>query len=218
MALLDTGLDPAIAAYIAEFTVEPYPELTRLREWIDRHDDPIQISPEQGAFLAFLVRITKARRVFEIGSHHGYAAVWIGSALPADGRLTTVEIDPERAASARSWIDRVGLTRRIEVVADDARRVLEDVPDDGQDIVFIDAFKVDYPEYLDHAVRITRPGGLIVADNTLHKGRVALANPRRAQTVSIKSYNETVFGRADLVSVLIPIGDGFTLSAVVAKW
>jgi len=115
-----------------------------------------------------------------------------------------------------AWIDRVGLTQRIEVVADDARRVLEDVPDASQDIVFIDAFKVDYPEYLDHAVRITRPGGLIVADNTLHKGRVALADPPRAQTVSIKSYNETVFGRADLVSVLIPVGDGFTLSAVAA--
>jgi len=68
MALLDTGLDPAIAAYIAEFTAEPYPELAWLREWIDGHDDPIQISPEQGAFLAFLVRITKARRVFEIGA------------------------------------------------------------------------------------------------------------------------------------------------------
>lgn len=214
MALVDTGLDPDIARYIAGFTREPLPSLTELRHWIDEHEDPIQISPEQGAFLAFLISATGARHVLEIGTHVGYAAMWMGWALPPDGRLITLEIEAARVDQARQWLGKARLLDRVDVRHADATKELAAIGDDSQDVVFIDALKGDYNAYLPGAVRVCRPGGVIVADNTLHKGRVTLADPPKQQTRSIKTYNETVFGRADLRSVLLPVGDGFTLSTV----
>jgi caffeoyl-CoA O-methyltransferase len=214
MALVDTGLDPDIARYIASFTREPLTAMRDLRHWIDANEDPIQISPEQGSFLAFLIAATGARRVLEVGTHVGYAAMWIGWALPPEGRLTTLEIEAGRVAQARAWLGEADLLDRVEVRHVDATQEVAGLPDDSQDIVFIDALKGDYNTYLPHAVRICRRGGIVVADNTLHKGRVTLVDPPKEQTRSIKTYNETVFGRLDLGSVLLPVGDGFTLSTV----
>lgn len=215
MALVDTGLEPAIASYISGFTREPSPVLGELREWIGEHEDPIQISPEQGAFLAFLISVTGTRSVLEIGTHVGYAAMWIGTALPADGKLVTLEIEERRVASAREWLGKADLLDRVEVRHTDAKEEVGRIADNSQDLVFLDALKGDYNAYLPDVIRICKPGGIIVADNTLHKGRVALTAPPKEQTRSIKTYNETVFGRPDLRSVLIAVGDGFTLSTVL---
>jgi predicted O-methyltransferase YrrM len=132
----------------------------------------IDVSPAQGRLLALLVRIAGARRVLEVGTLGAYSTIWMGRALPADGRLVTLEAEPRHAAVARDNLARAGLSDRVTLMEGPAARTLPGL-DGPFDLVFIDADKPGNPTYLREAVRLSRPGTVIVLDNVVRGGRVA---------------------------------------------
>lgn len=135
----------------------------------------IQVSPAQGKQVHVLALAVRARRILEIGTLGGYSAIWLARALPEDGRLVTLELDPRHAQVARENIERAGLSARVEVRVGPAIETLAAMGEhDGPfDLVFIDADKQSSTEYFDHALRLSRPGTLIVVDNAVRGGRVA---------------------------------------------
>jgi len=135
----------------------------------------IDVSPAQGKFLHLLVKIAGARRILEIGTLGGYSTVWMASALPADGRLVTLEYSDRHAAVARDNIARAGLLDRVEVRQGAALDLLPGVTGPF-DLIFIDADKPNNPNYLDWALRLSRPGTVIVLDNVVRDGRVTDAS------------------------------------------
>ncbi|MCW7943631.1 methyltransferase [Streptomyces hygroscopicus] len=136
---------------------------------------PINVAPNQGKLLQLLARIQGARRILEIGTLGGYSTIWLGRALPADGRLITLEYEATHAEVARRNLDRAGLSRITEVRVGPALESLPKLAEEQQepfDLVFIDADKVNNPHYVEWAVKLTRPGGLIILDNVVRGGQV----------------------------------------------
>ena len=188
--------------------------LEALRYEIPRRGLPeIQISAEQGRLLQVLLRAVGARRVLEVGTLGGYSSIWMARALPPDGRLLTLEIDPERAAFAREFIERAGLSDRIEVRVGDAGETLAAL-DAGEpfDAVFIDADKERYPAYLDEALRLLRPGGLVLADNAFWSGRVLDEAPEEEGTTGVRELNRRLAEHPDLLGTIIPMRDGLAVA------
>jgi O-methyltransferase len=213
MALVSTGLQADVAAYVEGGAHEPSPVLAKIREDIVRTgEEEIQVSQAQGMLLSVLVRSAGARRILEIGTYLGYSAIWLAEAAGAGAHIDTLEIDGGRAAAARRWIAKAALPCSVTLHEGSADQLLPGFPSGSYDLVFIDANKVGYPCYLDHAIRLTRPGGLIIADNALHKGRVVEPEPSRPTTRAIKEYNARAWADPALVSVLLPIGDGLFVS------
>ena len=125
-----------------------------------------EVSPLQGKLLFLLARATNARRILELGTLGAYSTIWLARALPDDGRVTTIEVDARFAQVARKNLERAGQSDRVEVLEGDARDVLPTL-EGPFDLVFIDADKRSNPVYLDHALALSRPGTLIVADNVV---------------------------------------------------
>ncbi len=135
----------------------------------------IAVSPAQGRLLNLLVRMSGARRVLEVGTLGGISAIHLARALPPDGRLVTLELDPHHAAAARDAIARAGLDDRVEVRVGRAADSLEALAEDAVapfDLAFIDADKASYPRYLELVVPLMRSGGVVVADNVVRRGRI----------------------------------------------
>jgi predicted O-methyltransferase YrrM len=140
---------------------------------------PIQVSPPQGKLLQLLVRLVGAKRILEFGTLGGYSAILMARALPEDGRLITLEAQPEYAEVARRSIERAGVGERVDVRVGPALEALPDLEEEGAgpfDLVFIDADKVNTPNYFAWALDRTQPGGLILADNVVRDGTLADAS------------------------------------------
>jgi caffeoyl-CoA O-methyltransferase len=159
----------------------------------------IQISALQGRLLQILASSIGARRILEIGTLAGYSTIWMARALPAEGRLVTLELSPRHADVARANLARAGLADRVEVRVGPALESLERMVGAGEageapfDLAFIDADKEPYAEYFDYAVRLARPGALIIADNVVRGGSVALdedAGESRAE--GMRRFNEAL--------------------------
>ncbi|MFE2538048.1 O-methyltransferase [Streptomyces sp. NPDC059371] len=136
---------------------------------------PISVAPNQGKLLRLLAEIQGARRILEIGTLGGYSTIWLGRALPADGTLITLEYDPRHAEVARANLTRAGLDKIAEVRVGPALETLPKLADENPepfDLVFIDADKVNNAHYIEWAVRLTRPGSVIVLDNVVRGGAV----------------------------------------------
>ncbi|HAH01240.1 MAG TPA: O-methyltransferase, partial [Ktedonobacter sp.] len=132
----------------------------------------IQISPIQGKFLQLLATMCNARKILEIGALAGYSGIWLARALPADGRLITLEMNPEHATVVRNSFEKAGVSNRTEVRVGRALDLLPTLESEAPfDLVFIDADKPPYAQYLDWALRLTRPGSIIVADNCIREGK-----------------------------------------------
>ncbi|MGW5509070.1 O-methyltransferase [Streptomyces albogriseolus] len=185
---------------------------------------PIAVSPLQGKLLQLLARLTGARRVLEIGTLGGYSTIWLGRALPADGRLVTLEYDPRHAEVAVRNIARAGLAGRVEVRVGPALESLPKLADEQPppfDLVFIDADKANNPHYVEWALRLTAAGSLIVLDNVVRGGRVADPENTNPDVVGTRAALD-LFGshpRLDATAVQT-VGakgyDGFALARVVA--
>lgn len=170
----------------------------------------IQISSIQGKMLQVLAAACNARKILEIGSLGGYSGIWLARALPADGRLITLEINPQHAAAVRSAFARAQVDDRAEVRVGRALDLLPGLQDEAPfDLVFIDADKGSYPAYLEWALRLSRPGSIIVADNCIHSGE-GLEPPHDEYTRGIVAYNERIHGDPRLVSLLLPMDDDYT--------
>lgn len=151
---------------------------------------PIDVSPAQGKFLHLLARMTGARRILEIGTLGGYSTIWLARALPAGGRLVTLEYEPRHAKTARRNLARAGYADRVEIRVGAAADTLPVLAREGAapfDLVFIDADKPNNPVYLDWAVKLSRPGTVIVLDNVVRDGAVADAGSTDANVLGSRA-------------------------------
>ncbi len=168
----------------------------------------IWIAPEQASFLQILLKLRGARDVVEVGTLAGYSAISMARALGPQGKVKTLERDPEHVAFARQWIAKSDVAGRIEVLEGDARAVLATLPTASADACFIDADKDGYPVYLDECVRILRPRGLMLVDNAFAFGQLLAAKPTDPDVPAIRRFNDVLAARRDLHAIIVPLGDG----------
>ena len=183
---------------------------------------PHDVSPLQGKFLALLAKLVAAKRVLEIGTLGGYSTIWLARAMPDDGKVTSLELSPEFAAVARANLDRAGVADRVNVLVGPALESLARLHSEGVDpfdLIFIDADKPSNPKYLEWALRLARPGTLIIGDNVVRDGAVidAACSDERVQGVraftDLLAFTPRVFSTA-LQTVGLKGWDGMTISLV----
>ncbi|WP_223504499.1 class I SAM-dependent methyltransferase [Pseudomonas sp. GL-RE-29] len=210
------NLDDSLYQYLLDVSLRETPLLKRLRD--ETQALPMarwQVAPEQGQFLALLVKLIGARRVLEVGTFTGYSALCMAEALPEDGSLICCDIPGDYNATALRYWQEAGLAGRIDLRLAPALETLGEIERQGQggqfDLVFIDADKANYPTYLEHALRLLRVGGLAVFDNTLWSGRVLEEYPESADTRAIHVLNRALKTDARVDLSLLPLGDGLTL-------
>jgi caffeoyl-CoA O-methyltransferase len=166
----------------------------------------IQVSPNEGKLLRLLAAIAGARRILEIGTLGGYSAIHFGRALPEDGKLISLEIDERHAEVARENVERAGLDGKVEIRVGDAREHLASLVENGDgpfDLVFIDADKGGYPEYLEWSLKLTRPGSLILGDNAIRGGSVL--DPDDGSSRAIREFNRQIAEDPRLSAIVLPL-------------
>ena len=154
---------------------------------------PISVAPNQGRLLELLARIRRSRRILEIGTLGGYSTIWLARALPSDGRLVTLELEPRHAEVARKNIDGAGFGPVVDIRVGPAAQSLEDLIDEGADpfdFIFIDADKEGYPNYLELSFQLSRPGTVIVADNVVRDGAVADSSSTDERVKGVRTFLE----------------------------
>ncbi|SNR52019.1 Predicted O-methyltransferase YrrM [Haloechinothrix alba] len=186
---------------------------------------PISVSAAQGQFLNLLATIQGAGKILEIGTLGGYSTIWLGRALPADGTLVTLEVDPTHAAVAESNVVAAGLGSRVDIRVGNALETLPQLEVEGAgpfDLVFIDADKPSIPEYVTWALRLARSGAVIVVDNVVRGGAVLDSDSDDPTVRGVRAMNELIAAEPRLTAtVLQTVGskgyDGFALAVVDAK-
>jgi predicted O-methyltransferase YrrM len=213
----------AVDRYLTELLIPDDPVLdAALRASAEARLPSIQVSPPQGKLLGLLAQIQGTRRILEIGTLGGYSTIWLARALPADGRLVSLELNPRHAAVARANLARAGLDRVVEVRDGPATDSLARLVAEGADpfdLIFIDADKVGYPEYLGWALRLSRRGSVIVADNVVRNGAVADAASDDPNVRGVRRFHEMLSRESRLSATAIQtVGskgyDGFALAFV----
>ena len=203
----------ATAAYVEEFLPEDEPLLLARRNAQDVGGAP-PVSPATGAALRFIAAAISARAVVEIGTGCGTSGIWLLRGMRADGVLTSVDVEPEHHRLARQAFGEAGFpSNRYRLISGKATDVLPRLTDRGYDLVFCDADKQEYPDYLTAALRLLRPGGVVAFDNALWGGRVASPAHTDPETAAIRQLCEQVRDDERLAPVLLPVGDGL-LAAV----
>lgn len=174
----------------------------------------ISIGPEEGRFLQVVAAAVGARRALEIGTLAGYSGVWIARALGPEGRLVTLEFDPHHAAVAAQNFERAGLADQVEIHIGAALDLLPALASEPPfDLVFIDADKESYPEYLDWALKLCRPGAAILAHNVYLGGSIATADGSPRNT-AVRAFNQRLSDDPRLDAMLVPLRDGMSLAVV----
>lgn len=166
----------------------------------------INVSATEGKLLQMLVEISGARRILEIGTLGGYSAIYFARALPDDGTLLSLELEERHAEVARKNVERAGLSDKVEVRVGDARRSLGEIVENGEgpfDLIFIDADKEGYPEYLDWSLRLSRPGTLILGDNAIRDGSVI--DPNDATSAAMREFNQKLAEDPRLSATVLPL-------------
>jgi O-methyltransferase len=211
------GLSPELNDYIVKAHTPEHPVLRKLRQKTGRMPmGGMQIAPEQGQFLAFLVRLIGARRTLEIGTFTGYSALAVALALPENGRIVACDVSEEWTAIARKHWEEAGVDKKIALRLAPALETLAALETEGKpgrfDFAFIDAHKPEYDAYYEACLRLVRVGGLIALDNMLQGGRVADRGDRSAGAVAIRALNARIAKDDRVDAVLLPVGDGLTLA------
>ena len=173
----------------------------------------MQIAPDQGAFLALLVRLTGARRCVEVGTFTGFSALCVARALPDDGTLLCCDVSDEWTAIGVEHWKRAGVDHKIDLRIAPALDTLKGLPSNEHfDFAFVDADKPNYIAYIDQIVPRLRPNGVLLVDNVLWSGAVVNPDANDDNTVAIRRTNDYVAAHPDLESVILPVADGLTIA------
>ncbi len=214
----------AVDTYISDLMMPPDVILDAALQLSTESGLPaIQVAPNQGKLLMILARAMNARRILEIGTLGGYSTIWLARGLSADGKLITLEYEPKHAEVARTNIERAGLAKAVEVRVG---RALDSLPQLAQDnigpfdMIFIDADKPAYPEYFDWALKLSRPGTLIVADNVIRQGAIIDGASEDPNVRGMRLFHERVGAESRVSATAIQtVGckgyDGLTFAIVL---
>jgi predicted O-methyltransferase YrrM len=202
-------MDP-LEQYLSEHYWSEDDLLREVRADIEQRGPTIQVSAEAGRLLALLVRAAGATRVLEVGTLFGYSGIWMARELPADGHMDTIEIEKMHADAAEHWFERAGLADRVTVHRGAGLDVLATLPG-PYDVAFVDADKRTYPEYIRLSLERLRPGGIVIADNAIRRGRITLSGGD-ADMEGIRSMHDLLGGDSNLVSTTVPVGDGLAIA------
>lgn len=210
------SIDDRLYDYLLSVSLRETALLRQLREETAAIEyAEMQIAPEQGQFMAMLVRLLAARRALEVGTFTGYSSICIAGALPEDGLLVCCDDSEEWTAVAKKYWHRAGLDDRIELKLGDASQSLQALLEQGLagtfDFIFIDADKQNYPQYYELCLQLLQKEGLIAVDNTLWSGVVADPGNTEPGTRAIRRFNEMLKQDQRVDISLVPIGDGLTL-------
>ena len=216
-----TDLLLRIDTYIEELFAPPDPALEgALRRSRAVGLPEIQISPTEGKLLRLLAEIAGVRRILEIGTLGGYSTIHLAGALPEDGLLVSLEVDERNAGVARENIAEAGLGNKVEVRVGNARGLLAEMVENDAgpfDLIFIDADKVSYPEYLEWSLQLSQPGSLILADNAIRGGSVL--DPEDESARATREFNETLAKDVRLSALILPLirerVDGLAIARVL---
>jgi predicted O-methyltransferase YrrM len=170
------------------------------------------VSPASGRLLRVLVAAMAPKRVLEVGTAIGFSTLWMASALPAGGRIDTIDPDRSRTDRARRYWLRAGVTDRVRVINEPALRVLPRLAP-GIEFAFIDAIKTEYLAYLEALLPKMAPGGMITVDNVLWSGRIA-AGVHDGDTDALRAFNEHFLRHPQLEATIVPVGDGLGIGVV----
>ena len=215
----------AVDHYVNELVVKPDAALNAALEASTAAGLPqIQVAPNQGKLLHLLARAQGARAVLELGTLAGYSTIWLGRALPPDGRLITLEADPRHAEIARTNIARAGLANVVEVRLGRAIDVLPRLVEEGRgpfDLIFIDADKPSIPAYFEWSLQLSRRGSLIIVDNVVRDGAVVDAASEDPGIQGVRRFHERLAAEPRVSATVIQtVGskgyDGFTIALVTA--
>ncbi|MEH1947869.1 MAG: O-methyltransferase [Nostoc sp.] len=215
----------AVDRYFTDLLVPSDPVLdTALQTSVAAGLPPHNVSPNQGKLLLLLAQIQRARSILEIGTLGGYSTIWLARALPSDGRLITLEADPKHAEVARTNIAHAGLSDIVDLRLGQALSTLPQIAAEGHgpfDLIFIDADKPSNPEYFAWALKLSRRGSLIIADNVVRNGAVIDANSNDPSVQGVRRFNELLASEPRVSATAIQtVGskgyDGFAIAIVTA--
>ncbi len=212
-----TALDDRLYRYLLNNSLNEHPALLRLRKDTEKLPmSVLQIAPEQGQFMALLVRLMAARNILEVGTFTGYSALSMALAMADNGHIDTCDINREWTEIAQThWRD-AGVSERITLHLRPAMQTMEQMLDDGRDesfdLVFIDADKASYAAYYEASLRLLRTGGLVLLDNVLWKGKVADEQVNDPDTKALREVNTLIHNDERVDISMVPIGDGMTLA------
>lgn len=213
--MLKTQLTPELYAYCLEKGVREHPELVNLRIETNRLTNcHMLITPDQGAVLAFLVKLIRAKKYIEIGVFTGYSTLWAALAMPKDAIITALDISDQHLGLARKYWKAAEVEYKINTIIAPAADTLADLAlnaKNSYDMAFIDANKSEYIDYYEYCLSLVRPGGLIVMDNILMHGGVLEINSSKNYIKILQQLNDLVLNDTRVNMCLLPIGDGMTL-------
>lgn len=200
-------------AYTEEYLPEsPALEAARRR---GREFGAVAVEPGVGAALRLLAAASRAKAVVEIGTGAGTSGLWLLSGMPADGVLTTIDVERAHQRAARTAYAEAGFApQRTRVITGSALAVLPRLADSSYDLVFVDGDKAEYPRYVEAAMRLLRPGGVLAVDNMLWHGRVADPAARDDTTVGLRELGKQLRDDERLLPTLLPCGDGLFAAVV----
>lgn len=211
------NLTPELYSYLLSVSLREPEILKQLRDETRQLTGyMMQISPEQGQFMALLIELLGAKKTLDIGTFTGYSALVVALALPHDGEVVTCDISEESTSIAKRFWQKAGVQHKIHLRLAPALETLQALFEKGEggtfDFAFIDADKANYLEYYEKAFALLRPGGLIAVDNVLWDGKVANANINDNSTQAIRVLNDFIFKDERVSISMLPIGDGLTLA------
>jgi len=200
----------ALEQYLSERYWSEDDLLREVRADIEQRGPTIQVSAEAGRLLALLVRAAGATRVLEVGTLFGYSGIWMARELGPGGHMDTIEIEKMHADAAEHWFERAGLADRVTVHRGAGLDVLATLPG-PYDVAFIDADKRTYPEYIRLSLERLRPGGIVMADNAIRRGRIALADDD-VDMQGTRGMHDLLAGDSNLVATTVRVGDGLAIA------
>ena len=211
------GLDKRLYEYLLSVSLREAEVLTELRQETSQHSGSImQISPDQGQFMALLVKLLGAKKTLDIGVFTGYSSLVVALALPESGKVVACDRDPTATAIARRYWQQAGVEHKIDLRLAPALDTLDKLIEEGEsgsfDFAFIDADKRNYDNYYERALTLLRPGGIVAIDNVLWFGSVADPEDTDKRTVAIRKFNQKLHQDTRVEISMLAIADGLTLA------
>ncbi len=204
---MDNKIFESVDKYICDFFVPQDEALLATERSLKEADmPPISISANQGKFLHMLALLCNAKKILEVGTLAGYSTIWMARALPSDGKLVTLEYDPKHASVAQKNIDRAGLSTKVEIRVGKGLDTLPKLVEEGAgpfDMIFIDADKPPYTEYFQWALKLSRKGSLIIADNVIRDGKILDPTSEDEMVQGVQRFNKFLSQTQEVTATIL---------------